>query len=95
MLSGLTLRAFVGGLAGSLGLNQRFEDAVRRLVGKEQWRVLRSSKAYNHAAKYFERDVKRNFMNNEDDEYFVSFPMAKLRNDPERGLESNCWSMTR
>ncbi|UKZ67131.1 uncharacterized protein TrAtP1_008294 [Trichoderma atroviride] len=84
-----------GGLAGSLGLNQRFDDAVRRLVGKEQWRVLQSSKGYNYAAKYFDRDVKRNFMNREDDEYFVSFPMAKLRNDPDRGLESNCWAMAR
>lgn len=65
------------------------------LVGKEQWRVLQSSKGYNYAAKYFDRDVKRNFMNNEDDEFFVTFPMARLRNDPDRGLESNCWSMTR
>ncbi|KAH8128631.1 hypothetical protein LI328DRAFT_160353 [Trichoderma asperelloides] len=70
-------------------------NASRMLVGKEQWRVLQSSKGYNYAAKYFDRDVKRNFMNNEDDEFFVTFPMARLRNDPDRGLESNCWSMTR
>ncbi|KAL7936393.1 hypothetical protein V8C35DRAFT_295382 [Trichoderma chlorosporum] len=84
-----------GGLAGSLGLNQRFEDAVRRLVGKEQWRVLQPSKGYNYAAKCFDRDVKTSFMNREDDEYFVSFPMAKLRNDLDRGLQSNCWLMKR
>ncbi|KAL7948670.1 hypothetical protein V8C42DRAFT_351698 [Trichoderma barbatum] len=84
-----------GRLAGSLALNQRFEEAVRRLVGKEQWRVLRPSKGYDVAAKYFDEDVKRKFMDRESDEYYVSFPRAKLRNDLDRNLESNCWVMKR
>lgn len=84
-----------GSLAGSLALNQRFEEAVRHLVGKEQWRVLRPSKGYETAANDFEKYVKRNFMDRESHEYEVYFRKVKLRNDLDRNLDSSCWTMKR
>lgn len=86
---------FAGSLAGSLALNQRFEEAVRHLVGKEQWRVLRPSKGYETAANNFDKDIKRNFMDRESHEYEVYFHKVKLRNDPARNLDSSCWTMKR
>lgn len=83
-----------GGMAGSLGLNQRFVEAVKNLVGDDQWNDLRKCKGFYHAEKQFDREVKRSFRGDPKEEYFVNFPMATLDDDPEAGLESNCWNMT-
>ncbi|KAK3343434.1 Hsp70 family protein-like protein [Lasiosphaeria hispida] len=83
-----------GGMAGSLGLNQRFEEAVKSLVGDDQYAELRKTKGYALALKSFDREVKRAFRGGEEDEYFVNFPMASLEDDPEAGLEENCWRLT-
>ena len=84
----------LGGMAGSLGLNQRFDEAVKRLVGDDQWEGLRKSKGFFFAQKSFERDVKRSFRGSADEEHYINFPTATLRDNPKAGLESNCWAMT-
>lgn len=84
----------LGGMAGSLGLNQRFAESVKRLVGVDQWEVLRQSKGFFHAQKSFETEVKRSFRGHADEEYFITFPMATLEDNPKAGLEANCWTMT-
>ena len=83
-----------GGMAGSLGLNQRFAEAVSVLVGEDQFADLRKSKGFLLAEKTFDREVKRAFKGKSDEEYFINFPMASLADDPEAGLESNTWRMT-
>ncbi|KAK3291635.1 uncharacterized protein B0H64DRAFT_427150 [Chaetomium fimeti] len=83
-----------GGMAGSLGLNQRFVEAVRNLVGEEQFADLRKTKGFLLAEKSFDREVKRAFKGDPDEEYFINFPMASLDDDPDLGLEANCWRMT-
>ncbi|KAM0265125.1 hypothetical protein ACHAQJ_000277 [Trichoderma viride] len=83
-----------GGMAGSLGLNQRFGWAVRRLVGASQWENLQSSKAYQSAARQFDREIKKYFEGDVDEEYFVNFPRGRLEDNEDRGLESNTWTMT-
>ncbi|KAH7175320.1 hypothetical protein EDB81DRAFT_769600 [Dactylonectria macrodidyma] len=83
-----------GGMAGSLGLNKRFAEAVERLVGEDQWYELKRSKAFFLANKLFDREIKKSFTGNPDEEYFVNFPTAKLKDDPESGLEDNTWRMT-
>ncbi|EHK20682.1 uncharacterized protein TRIVIDRAFT_69382 [Trichoderma virens Gv29-8] len=70
-----------GGMVGSLGLNQRFECAVRKLVGERQWKNLQPSKAYQSAARQFDKEVKKYFQ-------------GKLEDDEDKGLESNTWTMT-
>lgn len=81
-------------MAGSLGLNQRFEEAVKNLVGDDEYTDLRKTKGYSLALKGFDREVKRSFRGDEQEEYFVNFPMASLEDDPDAGLEANCWRMT-
>lgn len=83
-----------GGMAGSLGLNKRFVEAVKNLVGDDQWNELRKTKGFWLAEKQFDREVKRSFRGDAEEEYFINFPMADLEDDPENGLENNCWRMT-
>ncbi|KHN93782.1 Heat shock protein Hsp70 [Metarhizium album ARSEF 1941] len=71
-----------GGMAGSLGLNRRFAQAVQNLVGDEQWFPLKKSKAWVIAQRQFDQEVKRAFRGEPDEEYFVNFPMADLEDDP-------------
>ncbi|KAG6088700.1 hypothetical protein E4U15_005345 [Claviceps sp. LM218 group G6] len=83
-----------GGMAGSLGLNQRFAAAVEELVGGHQWSTLKKSKAWSFAEKQFDQEIKKDFGGSVEEEYFVNFPMAKLDDDESHGLESNTWKLT-
>ncbi|OAQ70708.1 Hsp70 family protein [Pochonia chlamydosporia 170] len=57
-----------GGMAGSLGLNQRFAQAVHDLVGDDQWYILKKSKAWAMAQRQFDQEVKRAFKGERDEE---------------------------
>ena len=81
-------------MAGSLGLNQRFLEAVKILVGEDQYNELRKTKGFWLAERAFDREVKKAFRGRPGEEFFVNFPMASLEDDPENGLESNTWRMT-
>ncbi|KAG6159395.1 hypothetical protein E4U37_003526 [Claviceps purpurea] len=83
-----------GGMAGSLGLNDRFAAAVEELVGDDQWLKLKMSKAWSIAEKQFDQEIKKSFRGELDVEYYVSFPMASLREDEDGGLVSNTWRLT-
>lgn len=84
---------YLGGMAGSLGLNKRFEQAVKNLVGEEQFDDLRKTKGFEQAMLQFDRSIKTTFRGDEDDDYDINFPMAHLRDDPDKNLTSNCWAM--
>lgn len=84
----------LGGMAGSLGRNQRFASTIASLVGDEQWMPLKKSRAYYLAEKQFDREIKRAFRGILSETYFVNFPMAKLKDDPDSKLESSTWTMT-
>ncbi|KFY82655.1 hypothetical protein V498_08516 [Pseudogymnoascus sp. VKM F-4517 (FW-2822)] len=83
-----------GGMAGSLGLNKRFEEAVKNLIGDEEFFRLRKTKAWFRANTQFDREIKTSFLGKPSEEYFVNFPMADLEDDPQNGLDSNCWRLT-
>ncbi|KAK0648651.1 putative hsp70 protein [Cercophora newfieldiana] len=83
-----------GGMAGSLGLNQRFLDAVKNLVGEDQYHELRKTKGYWLAERCFDREIKKAYRGDPNEEYFVTFPMADLEDDRGNGLVSNTWRMT-
>lgn len=82
-----------GGMAGSLGLNKRFEEAVKYLVGEDQFFTLRKSKGFELAVQQFDRSVKTAFRGDTDEDYWVNFPMANLEDNTDRNLISNCWNM--
>lgn len=84
----------VGGMAGSLILNQRFEESVKNLVGEQQFERLANTKGYSHAIRTFDQEVKRSFRGDPKEEYFVNFPMTGLKDDLEANIRANCWRMT-
>ncbi|OTA60000.1 actin-like ATPase domain-containing protein [Hypoxylon sp. EC38] len=83
-----------GGMAGSLGLNKRFTEAVQNLVGDEQWIKLKKGVGWSKALNEWEKIIKTGFQGDLDEEYFVSFPQAKLEDNPEENLIGNCWTMS-
>lgn len=88
-------------MAGSLNLNKRFESAVKELVGEKQWSLLHSSKGFQLASSLFEKEIKKGFKGDSDDDYFddeefyVNFYPARLKDNPARGLETNTWTMVK
>lgn len=84
-----------GGMAGSLGLNKRFEEAVKNVIGEEEFIRIKKTKSWFRANIQFDREIKPAFRGKPSEEYFVNFPMADLEDNPASGLESNTWRMTR
>ncbi|KAI9647988.1 hypothetical protein NHQ30_002616 [Ciborinia camelliae] len=82
-----------GCMAGSLYLNKRFEEAVANLVGVRQFDQLKRTLGFRKAVQQFDLSVKTAFRGVEEEDYFVNFPMAKLQDDEENNLSSNCWNM--
>jgi len=80
-------------MAGSLGLNKRFEQAVKELVGEDQYFSLRKMKGFEQAVIQFDRSIKTAFRGDLDEDYYVNFPMAKLEDDELSGLVSDTWHM--
>ncbi|KAG6141552.1 hypothetical protein E4U38_006670 [Claviceps purpurea] len=83
-----------GGMAGSLGLNERFASAVEELVGDHQWLELKSSKAWSFAERQFDQEIKKAFNGELEEEYYVNFPMGGLDDDKDSNLVSNTWKLT-
>ncbi len=70
-------------------MNKRFEDYVKNIVGEEEMFALRKHEAFAHAMKQFDQEVKPNFTADPNKSWFVSFPMAKLADDPDNDLQSD------
>lgn len=81
-------------MSGSLGLNKRFEETVRSIVGDEQFVNLKKGVGWAKALNEFDKNIKTAFAGNAKDVYYVTFPKAQLEDDPVEGLISNCWEMT-
>lgn len=80
-------------MAGSLGLNQRFEEAVEKLVGEDQFTDMRKTRGFSAAVEDFDVSVKTAFRGHKDEDYLINFPMAKLEDDRKNNLVSNCWNI--
>lgn len=83
-----------GGMAGSLGLNKRFEEAVREVVGEDQFFHLKKTIGWSKALEDFDKNIKTAFNGNLRDIQYVTFPKANLHDNFIEGLTSNCWEMT-
>ncbi|KAG8162026.1 hypothetical protein KVR01_007791 [Diaporthe batatas] len=83
-----------GGMAGSLGLNKRFEEAVREVVGEDQFFYLKKTVGWSKALNDFDKNIKTAFNGNARDIQYVTFPKAELQDNFTEGLTGNCWEMT-
>lgn len=75
-------------------VNSLFEQEVRILVGTEAYRRLEKTEAYRHALKQFDVAIKPAFTGPDDRDKYVSFPKARLTNDPEKGLVNDSMVVT-
>ncbi|OAA67495.1 Hsp70 family chaperone [Cordyceps fumosorosea ARSEF 2679] len=83
-----------GGLCGSAFLNYRFEEHVRGRLGQVRFDEMKAKKGktWQMGLKYFEEFVKRNFNEEEHQEFNVPFP--GLADDEEAGLDCGFLLMT-
>ena len=89
----MLIRASAGRMAGSLGLNKRFEQAIKEVVSEDQFFHLWKTKGFEEAMLQFERAIKTAFRGDPEEEFFVNFPMAQLQDDPENNILGSCWNM--
>lgn len=80
-------------MAGSLGLNKRFAQAVKNIVGEDEYYHLCKTKGFEEAMNQFDKNIKTAFRGDPDEDYYVNFPMANLSDDPANRLVANCWNM--
>jgi hypothetical protein len=73
-------------------LNKRFEQVVKDIVGEDQFVTLRKTKGFRLAMEQFDVSIKTAFRS-VDEEYFVNFPMANLKDDPANNIQSNCFNL--
>ena len=83
-----------GGLCGSTFLNYRFEDHIKTRLGVERYKHMKEKKpkTWQMGLSYFEEFVKRNFNEEEHEEFNVPFP--GLPDDEDAGLDSGFLIMT-
>ena len=89
-LQGFQLRGYKGAVAGSLILNKRFEDAVKNIVGEEEFLELKKTEGFADAVKTFDREVKPAFTGEKDQAWNVNFTMGNLQDDPANNIQANC-----
>ncbi|CCT63195.1 related to hsp70 protein [Fusarium fujikuroi IMI 58289] len=80
-----------GNMSGSLGLNKRFAEAVKNLIGEEEWLCLKNTSAWAKAEHQFDQEIKTAFAGDLDEEYVVNFPGAHLPDDEDEGLRRDSW----
>jgi len=76
-------------------LNRRFEEHIKNVVGDGDFIKLRDSGALTRAMKHFNDYIKPGFYSSEEDEQYISFPKAGLKDRPRKGLSQNCITVKR
>ncbi|KAF3051457.1 hypothetical protein E8E11_010107 [Didymella keratinophila] len=93
----LELRELVpssGGIAGSLMINNRFEDFIKQTIGEDVLGPLKKGDSWRRALKDFDDNIKPGFQGRGDEPKFVSFPMANLPDKEESGVSNGHVRMT-
>lgn len=70
-------------------LNRRFEQYIKNVVGERNFIKIRENGTLARAMKTFNDTIKPGFYSSEDDEHYVNFPKAGLKDVPEKGLSQS------
>ena len=76
-------------------LNRRFEDHIKSVVGEKEYIRIRDTSAYTRAMKHFDETIKPGFHISEDNEQYVNFPKAGLKDQREKGLSKDTITIQR
>jgi hypothetical protein len=80
-------------MAGSLGLNQRFEHDVQRMIGIKEYSRIHETVGFAQVISQFDKSIKTAFRGDLKEEYFVTFPCTDLPDKLSRNLKKDCWTM--
>ena len=75
-------------------LNKRFEEWVKNSVGERAYIELRETNGYRLAMKQFDESIKPAFRSRDDEDQYINFPMANLKDNPSKRIKSNCITLT-
>lgn len=78
-----------GGIAGSMMINNRFEDFVKSTVGEETFFQLKKTEGWRRALKNFDETIKPGFRSRDDEPEYIHFPLANLPNNKDRGINND------
>lgn len=70
-------------------INRRFEDWVKTVVGDRAYLDLVEQDSYRRAMKTFDENIKPGFRTVQDEEQYINFPKANLKDDPTKGLTND------
>jgi hypothetical protein len=83
-----------GNMAGSLGLNKRFNEEVQRIIGPKDYARVFETAGYAQAMNQFDKMIKPAFRDDPKEEYYVSFPLTDLTDKKKYNLKKDMWAMT-
>ena len=75
-------------------LNKRFEEWGKHTVGERAYIELKETNGYRLAIKQFDENIKPAFRSRDDEDQYVNFPMANLKDNPAKMIKSNCITLT-
>ena len=75
-------------------INKRFEQWVKDMVGERAFLDLRETNGYRFAMKHFDVVIKPSFRSKDDEEQYINFPMAKINDNPEKGIKMNTLTLS-
>lgn len=75
-------------------INRRFEQWIKDSVGDRAFIDLRETNGYRLAMKQFDEVIKPGFRSRDDEEQYVNFPKAGLKDKPSRGVSANTITLT-
>ena len=55
---------------------------------------LQDTNGYRLAMKQFDESIKPGFRSRDDEDQYINFPMANLKDDPSKKIKSNCITLT-
>lgn len=89
------LVAAKGGNAGSLVVNNRFEDFIKKKIGNQDiWNHLIRTQGWRSAMETFEDQVKPKFTGPGDDEVDISFHRGNLPDNARNRIDANTITLT-
>jgi hypothetical protein len=75
-------------------LNKRFEEWIRTVVGDRAYLDLQETDAYRRVMKTFDEIIKPSFRSVDDEDQYVNFNKANLKDDPAKGLQNGSITVT-
>lgn len=75
-------------------MNRHFEDWVQSVVGERAYLDIVGQPSYKLAMKFFDETIKPSFRSLGDEESYMTFPGAYLKDDPTKGLKCNTITVT-